>query len=81
MVEPAERLSALQKSGQFGGSHGDTKSFDDLEALGWKETPVIKRVAIYHDNNLAFGLETEYENPSTHERKTLTWCRENPSRL
>jgi len=71
MVEPAELLSPLVKSKEIWHSHYDTEDFDDLEDLGWKEKPVIKRVAIYHDNNCVFGLEVEYENSSTHERKTL----------
>jgi len=79
MVEPRKDKTLL--SPHFGNSHGDTKHFDDLEELGWEEVPLMKRVAILHDNKLAFGLFVEYENPRTKEVVQFLRGKEDPKVL
>ena len=57
------------KTQTFGGSHGDTKLFDDLEyaksVFNDDELPRIVKVEIYTDYQLAYGYRFFYSNNRT----------------
>ena len=65
-------LGRVKESRYAGRIHPDTFDVNDFEKVKhFKSIPKMKKIELYHDNNLVFGFEVFYHPDSTDAKKDI----------